>query len=67
MKVNVYTKADKITSVKLELNVSEYFIIDKALLNFIADTDMPVDDRLLAVVMTDEMKDKEQIETDELN
>ena len=67
MKTKVYTKKDKVKSIELELGVTEYFVIQKALLAFLSNTDMPVDDRILAVVMTDEMEEKEQIELDEFN
>ena len=33
MKVNVYTREDKVKGVELQLEVSEYFIIQKALRN----------------------------------
>ncbi len=67
MKTKVYTKKDKVKSIELELNVAEYFVIQKALFTFLSDTDMPVDDRILAVVMTDEMDEKEQVELENLN
>ena len=67
MKVKVYTKEDKVKSIELNVGVPEYFIISKALTAFICDTDMSVDDRLLAVVMTDEMENKEQVELTDLN
>ena len=67
MKVKVYTKEDKVKSIDLNVNVAEYFVILKALTNFLCDTDMPVDDRILAVVMTDEIENKEQIELTDLN
>lgn len=67
MKTKVYTKEDKVKSIELNVNVAEYFVIHKALLTFLCDTDMPVDDRILAVVMTDEMEEKEQVELTEFN
>ena len=67
MKTKVYTKKDKVKSIELELNIAEYFVIHKALLAFLSNTDMPVDDRILAVVMTDEMEEKEQVELDDFN
>ena len=67
MKTKVYTKKDKVKSIELELNVAEYFVIQKALFAFLYNTDMSVDDRILAVVMTDEMEEKEQVELDDLN
>lgn len=67
MKTKVYTKKDKVKSIELELNVAEYLVIHKALLTFLSNTDMPVDDRILAVVMTDEMEEKEQVELEDFN
>lgn len=67
MKVKVYTKEDKVKSIELSVNVVEYLCISKALSIFAGNTDMPVDDRILAVVMTDEMEEKEQVEMDEFN
>ena len=67
MKVKVYTKEDKVKSIDLEIGVVEYLVISKALSIFASNVEMPVDDRLMAVVMTDEMQEKEQIELDEFN
>jgi len=67
MKVKVYTKEDKVKSIDLEVGVVEYLVISKALSVFASNVEMPVDDRLMAVVMTDEMQEKEQIELDEFN
>ena len=67
MKVKVYTKEDKVKSVELETTVAEYLVISKALSVFAGNIEMPVDDRLMAVVMTDEMQEKEQIELEEFN
>ena len=67
MKVRVYTKEDKVKSIELDVGVGEYFVIQKALCTFAGNTEMPVDDRLLAVVMTDEMEEKEQVEMNEFN
>lgn len=67
MKVKVYTKEDKVKSIDLEVGVVEYLVISKALSIFASNVEMPVDDRLMAVVMTDEMQEKEQIELDEFN
>lgn len=61
MKTKVYTKKDKVKSIELELNVAEYFVIQKALFAFLYNTDMSVDDRILAVVMTDEMEEKSRL------
>ena len=67
MKTKVYTEDDKVKSIELELSITEYFVIQKALLTFLTNTDMPVDDRILAVVMTNELNEKEQIELNDLN
>lgn len=67
MKVNVYTKEDKVKSVEIELEVAEYFVLQKALLNFTSNMDEPMPDRILAVMMTEGMNEKEQIELDEFN
>ena len=67
MKVNVYTKEDKVKNVEIELEVAEYFVLQKALLNFAANMDEPMPDRILAVMMTEGMNEKEQIELDEFN
>lgn len=67
MKVRVYTKEDRVKSIELSVGVAEYLCIAKALSIFAGNTEMPVDDRLLAVVMTDEMEEKEQVEMDEFN
>ena len=67
MKVRVYTKEDKVKSIGLDVGVGEYFVIQKALCAFAGNVEMPVEDRMLAVVMTDEMEEKEQVETDEFN
>ena len=67
MKVNVYTREDKVKGVELQLEVSEYFIIQKALRNFAANMDEPMPDRIMAVMMTEDMNQKEQVELDEFN
>ena len=67
MKVNVYTRKDKVQNIEIELEVAEYFILQKALLNFAANMDEPMPDRILAVMMTEGMNAKEQIELDEFN
>lgn len=67
MKVNVYTKEDKIKSIELNVDVTEFFTIQKALCIYAGNPDMPVDDRIVAVMMTNDMNDKEQIELDEFN
>ena len=67
MKVNVYTREDKVKGIELQLEVSEYFIIQKALRNFAANMDEPMPDRIMAVMMTEDMNQKEQVELDEFN
>ena len=67
MKVNVYTREDKVKGVELQLEVSEYFIIQKALRNFAANMDEPMPDRIMAVMMTEDMNQKEQVALDEFN
>lgn len=67
MKVNVYTLNDKVKSIELNVNVAEYFAIQKALCIYAGNPDMPLEDRILAVSMTDDMNDKEQIEMDDFN
>ena len=67
MKVNVYTRKDKVQHIELELEVSEYFVLLRALSNLASDLDANVEDRLLAVMMTENMNEKEQIELDEFN
>ena len=67
MKVNVYTRKDKVQNIEIELEVAEYFILQKALLNFAANMDEPMPDRILAVMMTEGMNAKEQIELEEFN
>ncbi len=67
MKVRVYTKEDKVKSIELSINVAEYLCIFKALCVYAGNPEMTVDDRMLAVVMTDEMDEKEQVEMDEFN
>lgn len=67
MKVNVYTKEDKVKYIELNLEVGEYFVLQKALLNFASNMDESMPDRILAVMMTDNMHEKEQIELEEFN
>lgn len=67
MKVNVYTKEDMVKNIELNVNVAEFFAIQRALCAYAGNSDMPVEDRVLAVMITDEMKDKEQIELEEFN
>ena len=67
MKINVYTKEDKVKYIELNLEVGEYFVLQKALLNFASNMDESMPDRILAVMMTDNMHEKEQIELEEFN
>ena len=67
MKINVYTKDDKVKYIELNLEVGEYFVLQKALLNFAGNMDESMADRILAVMMTDNMNEKEQIELEEFN
>lgn len=67
MKINVYTKDDKVKYIELNLEVGEYFVLQKALLNFTSNMDESMADRILAVMMTDNMNDKEQIELEDFN
>lgn len=67
MKVNVYTKDDMVKNIELNVNVAEYFAIQRALCAYAGDSDKPVEDRVLAVMMTEDMNDKKQIELEEFN
>ena len=67
MTVNVYTKNDKVKYIELNIDVNEYFAIQKALCIYAGNPDMPLEDRILAVTMTDDMNDKTQIELAEYN
>lgn len=67
MKVNVYTRNDKVQSIELNVNIAEYYAIQKALCIYASLTDMPLEDRILAVTMTDDMNDKKQVELEEFN
>lgn len=67
MKVNVYTKEDKVKSIELNVDVKEFFTIYKALCIIAGNPDIDVEDRLIAVMITNDMNEKEQIELDELN
>ena len=67
MKINVYTKDDMVKNIELNVNVAEFFAIQRALCAYAGDSDVPVEDRILAVMITDEMNDKEQIELEEFN
>ena len=52
MTVNVYTKEDKVKYIELNVEVGEYFTME---------------DRILAVSMSDDMNEKNKIELDEFN
>ena len=67
MKVNVYTKEDKIQNIELNISVTEFFTIQKALCVYAGNPDMPAEDRIVAVMMTDDMNEKEQIEIENFN
>lgn len=67
MKINVYTKDDVVKNIELNLEVAEYFVLQKALLNFAANMDESMPDRILAVMMTENMNNKEQIELEDFN
>lgn len=67
MKVNVYTREDKVKGIELQLEVSEYLIILKALCTYAGNPDMPLEDRILAVSISDDMNEKNKIELDEFN
>ena len=64
MKINIYTKQDKVKWIELNLEVGEYFVIQRALSNLAGDLDANVEDRVLAVMMTAAFDEKEQIELD---
>ena len=67
MKVKVYTRNDKVQSIELNMGVTEFFTIQKALCIYAGNPDMPVEDRVVAVMMTDDMNEKEQVELEEFN
>lgn len=68
MKVNVYTRDDKVQSVEFtDMEVGEYFLIQKALLNMTSNMEVNVEERLLAVMLTENMNNKEQIELNDMN
>jgi len=67
MKVNVYTKEDKVKYIELNVEVGEYFTILKALCTYAGNPEMPLEDRILAVSMSDDMNEKNKIELDEFN
>ena len=67
MTVNVYTKEDKVKYIELNIEVGEFFVIQTALARLAGDIDANLEDRMLAVMMTENLKEKEQIELDEFN
>ena len=67
MKVKVYTRNDKVQSIELNMGVTEFFTIQKALCIYAGNPDMSVEDRVVAVMMTDDMNEKEQVELEEFN
>lgn len=67
MKINVYTKEDMIKNIELNVSVAEFFVIQKALCIYAGNPDMPVEDRIIAVTMSDAVNEKEQIELEEFN
>lgn len=67
MTVNVYTKDDKVKYIELNVDVGEYFTIQKALCVYAGNPEMPLEDRLVAVSMTDDMNEKNKIELEEFN
>ena len=67
MTVNVYTKDDRVKYVELNVDVGEYFAIQKALCIYAGNPEMPLEDRILAVSMTDDMNEKNKIELEEFN
>ena len=67
MIVNVYTKEDKVKYIELNIEVGEFFVIQTALARLAGDIDANLEDRMLAVMMTENLKEKEQIELDEFN
>ena len=67
MTVNVYTKDDKVKYIELNVDVGEYFTIQKALCVYAGNPEMPLEDRILAVSITDDMNEKAKIELNEFN
>ena len=67
MKINVYTKGEEVKYVELNVDVAEFFAIKKALNAYAGDSSMPAEDRVLAVMITEDMKDPERVELDEFN
>lgn len=67
MTVNVYTKDDKVKYIELNVDVGEYFTIQKALCVYAGNPEMPLEDRIIAVSITDDMNEKARIELNEFN
>ncbi len=67
MTVNVYTKEEKVKYIELDVDVNEYFAIQKALCIYASLSDMPLEDRILAVTMTDDMNERNKVELEEFN
>lgn len=67
MKINVYTKDDIIKNIELNISVTEFFVIQKALCIYAGNPDMPVEDRVVAVMISDAFNEKEQVELEEFN
>lgn len=67
MKVNVYTKDEVVKYVELNVDITEFFAIKKALNAYAGDSTMSAEDRIVAVMITEDMKDPEKIELDEFN
>ena len=67
MKINVYTKEDMVKNIELNVSVTEFFVIQKALCIYAGNPDMPVEDRIVAVTISDAFNDKEQVELEDFN
>ena len=65
--IKVYTKNDMVEFIELNLEVGEFFVIRNALVRLASDLDSPVEDRLLAVMLTENFKEKEKVEMDDFN
>ena len=67
MKINVYTKEDMVKNIELNVSVTEFFVIQKALCIYAGNPDMPLEDRIIAVTISDAFNDKEQVELEDFN
>ena len=67
MKINVYTKDETVKYVELNVDVTELFVIKKALNAYAGDSVMSAEDRIVAVMITEDMKEPERVELDEFN